>query len=229
MATTFHAGFAELLYVGRIIPMAAYVSAIFLGLMVLSRNPKGATNRIFSVLALFVAIWNVALFFVLDAQSPQEADGLWKIYRLAVLLLVPAWLYFATYFAGRRVMPLLLYVPSFAFVPLVFFTDLLQAGITKVDSAYLPLNGGPVFTLYSFYILFYILYGIFELLRVYSTSTSLEKQRIKWMCIGTGTLVIVASFDVLTRLAGVYMLPFSPAASIIMVAAIAYSFMLGEE
>ncbi|QQG39294.1 MAG: hypothetical protein HYS81_02805 [Candidatus Aenigmatarchaeota archaeon] len=220
--------FTEILYTGKAVPMFAYVTLTLLAFFVLMRNPRAPLNRIFFFLAMVSSFWNVAMFLVLGSQTPEEAATNWKLYELAVLLLVPTWVSFALRFAGKSVAPSLVYAPSMAFVPLLFFTDLLFKGVTHDGAFYYEVNGGTMFAVYSLYILSYILYGLYKLVGAYFYSAAEDRMRIKWVTGGIGVVVLTGSIDTLLSLSGATVLPIAPATSLIAVAAIAYSFTVGE-
>lgn len=222
---TFYLELSALVYTGRILPMLAYAGLTLLAFFVLSHNPRGSLNRIFFLLALMAALWNVAIFLVLGAGSPTEASGYWKLYELSVLLLVPTWTYFAMRFSGRDVVPLLVYVPSIAFTPLLLFTNLINGDALQVGGFYFT-HPGSLSSAYNLYVLFYILYGLSELYRVYTVAGQIDKLKIKWMTIGIGVVVLVGAVDILMTLSGLYVMPLSPAASVFAMLAIAYSFVI---
>lgn len=219
---------SELIYTGRILPLAAYVGLTLLAFVILARNTANPTNRIFALLSFIASLWNVAVFIALGSTNPSQALAAWKFYEIMVLALVPTWTYFATYFAGRRISPSLLYAPSIAFVPVLLFTEILYKGTAVVGKYYLPARGGELFIVYNLYILFFILYGLGELLRAYGSSSSTDRQRIKWMSIGIGIVVLSGTIDAVLSLADVASLPFSPALSIFAVLGMGYSFTIEE-
>ncbi|MBI4017895.1 MAG: hypothetical protein HY366_03045 [Candidatus Aenigmarchaeota archaeon] len=216
----------DVIYTGRILPTAAYVGLLLLSFLVLSQNPRSTINRLFSLLALSAALWNVALFIVLGAGDAIAAESAWKLFGLSVLLLVPTWTYFALYFAGTRITPFLVYAPSIIFVPLVLMTNLVYTGVSQIGAYYIREGSGGLFVAYNIYILFYIIYGIVALFKVYETVTDIDKKRIKLMIAGIGTVVLAGTVDVLLALAHADALPIAPPISIVAVFLIGYSFMI---
>lgn len=214
-----------LVYTGRVLPVLNYVGLSLLAFFVLAHNIHGKSNRIFALMALSAAFWNVAIFLVLGAGSAAAGLDAWRIYNVAVLVLVPSWTYFAINFAASDISPSILYVPSAIFLPFVIFTDTVVAGVSRLDGSFV-MDPGPLFSIYNIYILGYILYGILTLARVYAISTPTDKRRIRWILGGIGIVVLTATFDITLRLIGINTLPLSPAASLFAILGIGYSFVI---
>jgi signal transduction histidine kinase len=179
------------------IPLAGFFINIFFALFVFSRAPRAAANRVFLLLGLSIATWNLGSYFLLIVTQREEALFWARFLQFGCIFGVVAFFHLALLIAGFRVgrwigwlYGLEVILAATNLTPL-FIRDVRMLG----ESGWYAI-AGPAFHVFN--IPFSLMFGsIFVLLKRYRTLSPIQRSRllpIIWAEIG---LSVFGANDVL--------------------------------
>jgi len=177
-----------------VLPALSLLLALILGLIVLSKNPRNITNRVFSCFSFSIAFW---IFTVAMADISREIGPALFWTKAAIIgpsLVAPLFLWFSLIFPVQKSkIPLkklvLMFLPSIILIVL----SPTKLNVEEVMIA----EWGTDFTpghLYTFLFLVLIVYmglGFYNLVKKRKTTQGIERAQIKYFIYGTLTTLVL--------------------------------------
>lgn len=161
------------------------------GLLVLSRNPKGIANRVFSAFTVIAAIWGQ--IFV-NIETPGSIDTVRLLNAISFafgLLAITTASLFTAFFPVRKPLKLfkkylILAIPTI----ILSLTPLIAGNVEKVDGNYNFING-PIVTLYAIVFIIGMVVTIVQAFGGYKNFTTAQKQQSKLVAMGLSIAFIM--------------------------------------
>ncbi len=189
-----------------VVPIIIALSLFFFAGLVLWKNSKELTNRLFSALVISIAAW-VILLVISDLHLPHEINIVTN--RLIMAIGVPSsqiFFHFARNFPNRRKkhnkhLILALTVVSMLAFSVTLFTPLIVSGVTEYEQGVNP----DLSKLYPFLLVYnasLLITGLFVLIRKFRNSSGLERYQILYMLAGfIAFLIVVIPLNLIIPLA----------------------------
>jgi len=214
---------------GLLVTALASTTNIILGVIVYYSNPKSATNKLLSFLALQIAIWSVVNYLSLN-QATEQATLFWI--RLDMIpgapmgptmyLLVRSFPHEKLNASKKMLISLALLVVTtsiFAMSPYMFTEVIFEGDNIKA----IP---GPAILLFGLNFIGGLLLTFIITIKKYRKSSGLEKSQLKYLLFGllvTFSLIAVTQFLFVIFLGRSDFILFGPLYSIILVGSISYA------
>lgn len=190
------------------IPLTGFFINVLFALFVFSRRPKAAANRVYLLLGLSIAVWNLGCYFLLIVDNREEALFWARFVQFGCIFGVAAFFHIALIVGGFRVgrWIFLLYGLQVALAA-TNFTPLFIADVRWLGTSGWYAVAGPAF--FIFFIPFSLMFGsIFVLLRRYRTLQPIHRARLRPMIWAQACLSFFGTNDVLPII-GVEYYPFT--------------------
>lgn len=179
-----------------VVMLIALVGNSCLGLFTLFKNPKSATNKLFFLFSLSIAIYIVFNYFAIHDGSTL----IWvrAVMAVAVLINILFYLFVKTFPKPELSINKLAFSLSIVFSLLLLpltFTKLVFQSVVKTNNGYetVPGMGMPLFLLHTF---IFLGAGFIILIKKYRNSVGIEKIQIKLLLLGAiimFVLIIIAN------------------------------------
>src|SRR3989304_3521660 len=160
----------------------------FLGLLVLSRNPKKIINAVFFLMAFSTALWAMSLFFYQHPVWLDSENWLRIVYFIVAMPLLFSLFLFSFVFPKKSTKSLTLpvvfyFVTSSFFAYLIFFTEFFLVSVTLQPGGSHQLLGPlyPVFGIWASFVAGWALYYFF---RSYKKAQGVEKTQLRFLFVG---------------------------------------------
>ncbi len=179
------------------IPLTGFFINVLFALFVFSRRLKADANRVYLLLGLSIAVWNLGCYFLLVVDNREEALFWARFVQFGCIFGVVAFFHLALIIGGFR-------VRRWIFLLYGLEVVLAAANCTPLfiaDARWLGHSGwyavaGPVFPV--FFIPFSLMFGsVFVLLRRYRTLPPIQRARLRPMIWAEAGLSFFGANDVL--------------------------------
>ncbi|MEW5767259.1 MAG: HD domain-containing phosphohydrolase [bacterium] len=211
-----------------IVPILGGITSLFLGFFVLSRGTKQEVNKAFCYFALSAAIW--CFRYVAGYSIPDKDLAIIWLTGLSIsLFFIPATLFHFVLVLTkdnskiRKRLRTLGYIFSFILIFPTYLGFFIKDAIYVYDSYY-PIAGGLTNQLFILFFWFFFIYATYLLYRKYKlASSSIEKNRLKYLFIGICIVILgsIPNFLLASQIFNIY--PFGYIANVICVSLIAYA------
>lgn len=163
-----------------------FITCIFLGLFVLSRNPKNKLNISYFIFNFSIALYSFGYFFWQFAQNEQEGLFWFKVLTIGFIPLNVAYLHFVFYLTGifdsKKKELIIYYLINIIFIILTINSYLYTKVELRHNLGYWPIPS----VLFHIYLIFWFwqsLYGFYWLIKRIKTATGLKREQIKYFAI----------------------------------------------
>ncbi|HEY4694543.1 MAG TPA: ATP-binding protein [Candidatus Nanoarchaeia archaeon] len=176
-----------------ILAVSIIVANLLLGLLVITRNPKNWTNRLFAALSLLMAFWSFVSFSEDETFGRSVINLLKSLDYASASLIAYVFLLFSLNFPKAKLhvkRDLLLFIPTLLLIVLSF-TDLIayvEIVGNRVKFTYGPL--GDLFSVYSF--LYVVLISAVALFIKFKTLVGVEKSQTFYVLLGLISTSVIA-------------------------------------
>lgn len=215
--------------VASVLLFASALVSCVLAAIVFFRNPTRRTHRVFSVMALLLALWSAGVLVIVHCHG-EAAARFWVMLTFAVACFLPGAIYhflcvFPTQrFEGSRAALWFLYVGAIVLVGLAS-TPLYIAGLQVYPDLPPAVTYGPVHRLYAALAVVCFFFSSLNLAGKLKVATGLRRRQIEHVCISfyastilaMGTNLLAPQMDV-----GSLQI-YGPCFMLIMMAGLAYS------
>ena len=172
--------------INNILILITVIIDVTLAVYLALKDRKSAVNLSFSAVILSLAFWGISYVFWSIAKDP-----LWSVFWIDMRYVGPSlaaafFLYFAIVFPKRdsNISPLrtgLIFIPCLL-ISLTCFTSLVASGNSP---PYIEPPHGPLYPLFVFYFILYLVLAFAILLLKYFKSTGRERLQLQYLIIGT--------------------------------------------
>lgn len=208
--------------------LVAYIACVAIAVITLIKNPKNKLNILFAIVAFVGSIWNMIVYFIINTNSAFEATIAWRMYSASTILLLTLLMYFCAEVAKKKISLPNIMLTVLILSPLIMFSDLFITGADEIDGTFYQAKSSA-FIVLEVYRLFMVTASMYFLYLGYDTSETRLKAKIKYIFIGIGFALVIAVVDILLRVSGENILPFSSLATLVTVWCMSQSFRIGEE
>ncbi len=169
---------------------------LFLGIYVISANPRRDVNRVFGLFCVFAFVWITGILLVRLSPSKEQAMLWGRVAFFGCPLAAGFFLYFSLIFPERTIQkrvsnPYFLLIPGVAFA-LLAFTGLILKDVEPTPWGYDSVHGslyGP----FIIYVFFYTVLGILHLFTKFiNTSSPIRKLQLKYVLLGLTVAPVIA-------------------------------------
>ena len=180
----------------ELIPLVGSVLNILLALFVFSRGYRMTVIRVYSLLGLCIAIWNLGTYFLFVVKDDRQAL-FWARFLQYGVIFIPVLLFHLSLLVAQ--IPVGKYIPVLyalhCILALSNFSDFFIKDVVRVSYAYYS-RAGPGFWFYS--ALFAQLHlSVFILLKKRRKLPPLHKKRLTGLIIAAGSLAVFGLNDIL--------------------------------
>ena len=161
--------------------------SLFLGVLVLWRNPRSAVNRTFSLFCLTIVVWAAAYVFWPLAQTADGTLMAFQVLHLGACFIPVAYYHFVTRWLGiyerKRAIVFLGYLTAAAIaatIPTAFF---IKRMVPQLGMRFWA-DPGPLYFSYLALFFGFFLFSSYLLYRGYRQESGIKKQQIKYVLIG---------------------------------------------
>ncbi|MFH1897858.1 MAG: HD domain-containing phosphohydrolase [Candidatus Desantisbacteria bacterium] len=199
---------------------------LFLGIFVFTKNVKSETNRSFAFFESCIAVWCIGMLVMTVAKDEQIAMNGIAILQFGLFFIFSSFFNFVLALLGdhsrtNKILAITAYLLSLLFVILDRF-GLIISKATIVFGTYQPV-AGHLAPFLNFTFLFYVIYGIYLLgHRLITTTSTLERDRIRYLFIGM-TIIVISSLTNILLVLGIRVYPLGHFALTIYAFMIAYA------
>jgi signal transduction histidine kinase len=173
-----------------LLPLTVCLLSVALAGVSLVRNPMGRVNRVYSCLAVVLAVWSCGDLMLRSAPDAGAAHP-WQMVIQLALIALPA-IYYNLVLAfcdvGRDVRPsLVLAYGAAGALALAMFADppLLFRGVTRTRWGWMP-EPGPLYGVFLLHVAVFFLWGLLRLRRVsHDEVSSFRRNRAMLLALGT--------------------------------------------
>ncbi len=167
-----------------ILPLIASVTNLFLGGVVIGKNPNSRVNQAWAFLSLCLAIWSFGLFALFSSINSSSAYSWMHLYNLGIVLVPSAFLYFVLVFTDSltkywKNVVISAYVASAIFF-LLGYTSLFNEAVTKFSWGYYPVPG-MLNILFDMWFGGFLVLAIVILLKHYTESAGRKRNQYKYI------------------------------------------------
>jgi signal transduction histidine kinase len=172
----------------QLVPLVAFALNVTLVAVVLHRDARSRLNQVFAAMTAALSVWNLGVFFLRAAQTPEAALLVEKLLHPGVIL-VPAFYYhFVVVFLDqaprRRAVLAGTYVLGALFLVLSP-TPLFMRGVVLTAWGYAP-AAGPLYNVFFAYFMASILAGIGELVVAHRrVDSAFRRNRVLLVIVGS--------------------------------------------
>ena len=211
------------------LPLIAFSANVILGVYILYRESKNKSNILFSLFAFSLAFWALTDFFTFAASSPESALY-WNRMGTLGSSFTPAFLLhflllFSKYklISKKRIYPLL-YFPAFFFAFVGFTTDVISKSGKIVYWGH-AVNEGILYFPFAFYMMTYIIIGLFFCYKYYLSVTSKNEKKQAMFFIIAIIIPIICGLitEIVPEIFGFILFPLSTTSTTITSIIVAYS------
>lgn len=164
------------------------VTSIILGIFVLLKNKSNIKHITFALFCLSMAVWSGFYFAWLTTNVEAKALLYCHLFMAGAIFIPSIYLHHILALLGldskKRKIILASYAAAIIFSVLnltpYFILDVHQ----RLSFKYWP-TAGPIFSVFLSVWSFFAVYGVYEILKAYNNSTGIEKNRIRYVLIGT--------------------------------------------
>jgi hypothetical protein len=171
------------------------LSSLFsIGTIVFLKDPRNKTNLYFGLMTLFGCLWILSNYFENEPFSDFYRIIFLKLdFTFATLLVLFFYFFCINFLKPKSLTSFFKFVlPFIAFsFCILTFTDLIIKDI-YFENYTIQFNRGPLFLLYSLFIIFCLCGGIYELILKYQKSAKIERNQILYVILGVILIIIIA-------------------------------------
>jgi len=212
-----------------LLPLAAFITNIFLGCYILYRDSKQKQNILYSLITFALATWAIGDFLTFTSTTPEAALTFGKIgtygSSLTAVFILHFFLVFSKKeFISKKIFNILLYFPALFFIIVAFTTNLISKSATVEYWGYTA-TAGTLYLLLTLYVVGYIIIGILFCYRFYlKSAVADEKIQAKLLIFGISIPLIGGIItQVIPDALGFNLIPLSTTLTTVMVLIIAYA------
>lgn len=164
------------------------ITSVILGIFVLSKNKSDIKHVTFALFCLSMAVWSGFYFAWLTTNVEEKALLYCHLFMAGAIFIPSIYLHHILALlrldSKKRKIILASYAAALIFSVLnltpYFILDVHQ----RLSFKYWP-TAGPIFSVFLSVWSFFAVYGVYEILKAYNNSTGIEKNRIRYVLIGT--------------------------------------------
>lgn len=174
-----------------LLTISAFIGNILLGLLTLYKSAKSATNRLFFIFTVLLAVYLTTNYLSLTRLT-SEGTHFWINTVMAVvpLLNMVFFLLVHTFPSAQNKLSGRIYAAAvfftFLFIPLSY-SNLIFTNVEKTVTVTTP-TPGPAMPFFLFHVIVFLGGGLFLLFRKYKHSSGFEKKQLLLFIIGTSVL-----------------------------------------
>lgn len=181
------------------IPLSGFIVNVLFAFFVFSRGPRIPANRVYLLLTLSIAIWNLGCYnlLIVPPEDPERALFWARFVFIGCIVGVVAFFHLAMIVAGFRLGRWVYWLYGFQSLLVISdFTPLFISGVQHLGSSGWYAIAGPLF--YVFTIPFCLMFGsIFVLLRRRKELPPLRKRQLTPLIVGQALLSVLGANDLL--------------------------------
>jgi signal transduction histidine kinase len=181
------------------IPLSGFIVNVLFAFFVFSRGPRIAANRVYLLLTLSIAVWNLGCYHLLIVPSGDPVRALFwaRFVFIGCIFGVVAFFHLAMIVAGFSLGRWVYWLYGFeTLLAISDFTPLFISGVQYLGSSGWYAVAGPLF--YVFTIPYCLMFGsIFVLLRRRSNLPPMRKRQLTPLIVGQAMLSILGANDLL--------------------------------
>ncbi|MEK7627203.1 MAG: ATP-binding protein [Patescibacteria group bacterium] len=209
--------------------ITAGIANLVLGSLVYFNDKKSLINRVFGIFAFTLTLWSVNSFLFYDQNYPIATSLILAHFLYGtVIIIIPTLLYFVCIFPSnvnlKKRYILLIFGSVVPIFFITIFSDLMIESVILTDYGK-KVVFGPLFIVYAFYIVVYIVLSIFILFKKYKNEYGKIKIHIRYILTGviiSGILGIIA--NIILPIFGIFNIDrFGSASTIALVVFTAYA------
>lgn len=169
--------------VATVLLLVSCFSCLFLGGLVLARNPGKRTHRLFAILALNLALWSLGVLAIIHSPD-QESARLWVMTTFAICAFItPGFYHFIVYFPFQRLDGMRWFVFTL-YAGAAIFALLVQSPLYLRDLSVRPdgfpvVQYGPVMAAYAVFVLTGLLTSSLNLARKLRITTGVQQRQVQ--------------------------------------------------
>ena len=164
------------------------ITSIVLGIFVLSKNRKSIKHITFALFCLSMTIWSGFYFAWLTTGVKEKALFYCHAFMAGAIFIPSIYLHHILVLLGldtkKRKIILTSYVAAFIFSILNFTPYFISDVQQRLSFKYWP-TAGPVFSIFLIAWSYFAVYSVYEIVRGYKDSAGIEKNRMRYVLIGT--------------------------------------------
>jgi hypothetical protein len=128
------------------IPLAGCVCNIFFAFFVFTRNTRALPNRIYFLLGISIATWNLGSYFLFVVDNPHEAVFWARVVHLGVIYGVAAFIHLSLIVAGVSIGKKILWLYAFQTLLAVFLCTpyFIESARDRGASGWYAVSGWPI-------------------------------------------------------------------------------------
>lgn len=174
----------------------SFIGTLLIGLLVFLNNPKSATNRVFALLAVTMAVWPVFNYFSLNGPSVDVQLVFVRLVIATVIILSLSYYLLAIIYPRTKVslfrrnhieIALSIILMGTAMTPFIF-----KSASYKGDSFSPDPNFGII--LFGAQLAYFLIGSIFILTKRYRKSTGIERSQLKILVYGSAIMITLSIF-----------------------------------
>ena len=200
-----------------------------LGLVIVRRNYRSATNRLFGLLTFIISIWAVLNYFSLQTVNPIEALFWIRAVMVSVAVMFPviyllAWVFPYVDYKVKGYLSFVV-VLSTLFMVALSASPLIFEAVKVVEGKITPVPGRLIF-LFGIHVIVYLLLTLVTLIQKKKATGGIYGAQIMMMSLGLGFTFVtsfITTFIFVVVMGATNMVILGPAYSIFLVGFIAYA------
>ena len=179
------------------IPLAGFFVNVFFALFVFTRAPRATANRIYLLLGLSIAVWNLGSYFLFVVTDHDSALFWARFLQFGCIFGVVAFFHLALIIAGFKVGRWIWWLYGLEVIlAATNFTPLFIRDVRNLGTSGWYAQAGPAFHVFN--VPFMLMFGsIFVLLKRYQTLPRVQRRRLLPMIWAEALLSVFGTNDVL--------------------------------
>lgn len=178
-----------------ILPLWVIFGNLSLGIYILFSDFRKEINRFFSFFVFSIVIWSLGVFIIYNVHDKNTVVFCGRYLYLGVAFIPSTFLAFTNVFPGknssaRPMNEMLIFMPGIFFSILLFTPFFIKSVFYKTGGP--GIVYGPVYPLFTVYIIVYFALGFFKLINSYMKVRGIEKTQLKYLIAGLLVTVILA-------------------------------------
>lgn len=178
----------------NILLILVFILQVFLAVFIWVRNKKSSINIWYSLVIFFGALWTVGIFIFRYTSSLEMALVWARFYYIVAAVIGYTFLHFAINFPVNlnkesTLLKIVTFIPVLIIAYFLFFTNQHLNNITWVSWGK-EVTLGTAYIFYVIYFAAYILTAFFIWAKKYEKSSKINRTRLKYVLVGTGSTLI---------------------------------------